>query len=314
MTEHDTATNTLEQTVARKRAHLADTVEELRGRMSSDALAREALGMIRSNAASYSRSIDQAVRANPLALAVTGVGLAWLIFGGRRPAAQPSATSVARWEDEGGAPLPEDAPAADMSGADSVWVDRVDALRSVASSALRRLERDARDAVGGVRDLAAERAQILSSFTEDMRGALRDGLDGLSEGASDRIVQLREAAYGARLRMQDKANASAREIGRAATDHPMIAGGVALALGAALATALPRTRMEDRTFGAESDRMMRRAAELLAEERARIATVAEGVRTDAQGAIRDVAATAARKVGEIGERALERADEGTASV
>ena len=41
MTEHDTATNTLEQTVARKRAHLADTVEELRGRMSSDALARE---------------------------------------------------------------------------------------------------------------------------------------------------------------------------------------------------------------------------------------------------------------------------------
>lgn len=299
----------IETGLKRDRARLSETLEALNDRVSADSLARQALGLIRSNAAAYTSSIDSAVRSNPLALTVTGIGLAWLIFGGRKPATpDPSDETFARWEDEGGNPLPRSSLAAratDRAGA--TWSDKLDALRDTASTALRRLEGDARSYAGDVKDFAAERAKILKAFTADMRDTLQDGLDGLSETARDRIVKARETAYSAHLRAADTARAGGREAGRLVNEHPMIAGAIAMALGAAFAAALPRTRIEDRTFGEESDRLMHRAAALLSEERDRMARVAEGVADELKASARDVADTAAAKAAELGENLRDRA-------
>jgi len=296
---HHPDTRTIENGIEQSRNRLSETLDELTGRMSTDNLAREALGLIRSNAADYTRSIDQAVRANPLALALTGAGLAWLIFGGRGAAPDASRRSVSRWEDEGGAPLPADSVAAKDLRDDVTWSDRIDALRDTASRALRRIESEARSYTGDMRDMASERTKVLNAFSQDMRDALSDGLDDLSETARARVVKMREAAYGARLRVQDTAANGGREVGRLVNDHPMIAGGLAMALGAAFAAALPRTRAEDRAFGAESDRLMMRAAEMLREERARMQETAEDVAQGLKVAARDAADTAAAKVADI---------------
>jgi hypothetical protein len=55
-----------------------------------------------------------------------------------------------------------------------------------------------------------------------------------------------------------------------------------MAIGAAVATALPLTLTEDRLFGQERDRLMARAHEVLLQERTRLAdTVAAGVNDSA---------------------------------
>ncbi|MDI3335558.1 DUF3618 domain-containing protein [Defluviimonas aestuarii] len=307
MTHHSDA-RMIESELERDRARLSKTLEELNERVSVDNLAREALGMIKTNAAVYTSSLDRAVRSNPLALTVAGIGLAWLIFGGRKNPSEPSAAVVNRWEDEGGSAMPIHGVAADH-GMDPTkeWSVKLDALRTTASHALRRLEQDARSYADDVRDYAADRAQIIASFTDDMRATLRDGLDSLSETARERVVKAREAAYSAHLRTAQTVRTGGREAERLINEHPMIAGAVALALGAAFAAALPRTRAEDRAFGEESDHLMERAATLLKEERDRMTRVAEGVadelKSSAQKAARSAAATAA----EIGESVRERA-------
>lgn len=91
-------------------------------------------------------------------------------------------------------------------------------------------------------------------------------------------------------------------------EHPMVAGGVALVLGAAFAAALPRTRVEDRTFGAESDRLMRAAAAQVREERARLKRVASGVADELGKAAREAADDAADAAAEIADEVKARAE------
>lgn len=277
MTQH-TDTRKIEADIERTRSRLGSTLDELQERVSVENLAKDALGMVRSNAAAYASSIDSAVRANPVAVALTGIGLAWLIFGGRKATPDPRRSVINRWEDEGGSPAPDftDEETSDANR----WAASIDTLRGKASRLLRGIERDARSQAGDLRDYAAERAEVLSRFTDDMRASLMEGLDGLSDAAKERIVKAREAAYSARLKMERGARAGGREAGRLVNEHPMVAGGVALVLGAAFAAAMPRTRIEDRTFGAESDRLMRAAADQLREERARVKEAASALVDD----------------------------------
>jgi ElaB/YqjD/DUF883 family membrane-anchored ribosome-binding protein len=296
MTQHTDA-DTIEAGIERDRASLASTLGTLQDRMSVENLAQDALGMIRSNAAAYTQSIDNAVRANPLALALTGVGIAWLIFGSGKSSGGNSAgakdaprKAIARWEDEGGNVLPANrahgAPA--HGSADEDWARDLDSLRDKASARMNEIENDADKAADAVRsgltegldkarDFAKERAAVLAEFVEDMKRSFADGLDDLSDAARDRIVAVRESAYAAGLRAEAAVRGSTREAGRLIEDHPMIAGGIALALGAAFAAALPRTRGEDRAFGPERDRLVKEASRLLRDERDRAARVASGV-------------------------------------
>ncbi|MCB1339741.1 MAG: DUF3618 domain-containing protein [Pseudooceanicola sp.] len=274
MTQH-TDSSRIEADLEESRSRLGATLDELQDRISVDSLARDALGMVRENAAAYASSIDSAVRANPLALALTGAGLAWLIFGGRKATPEPRKSALVRWEDEGGMPAP-----ADDEAESTRWSQQIDALRARASHSLRGIESDARSRVGDLRDYAAERAKVLSDFTADMQKSLSDGLEGLSDAGKERIVKAREAAYAARLKVERSARAGGREAERMLNEHPMVAGGVALALGAALAAALPRTMVEDRTFGAESDRLMALAATQLREERSRLKDAASALADD----------------------------------
>lgn len=305
----------IEAAIERDRASLASALDELQDRVTVDGIVREALGLIRSNTAGYTRAIDEAVRANPLALALTGIGLAWLVFGARKSTSgEPRTEALLRWEDEGGPVV----PAGDI---DTEWSRASDSLRQRASETLRRIEADARaaatsvrgsvaDGASQVRDFAAERAAVVADLTAGLRSSFRHGLQGLSDSAQDRIAAAREAAYAARVRAERAVKNTAGETGRMIEDHPMVAGAIALAVGAALASALPRTRTEDATFGPERDRLMREAARLLAEERDRASRVASKIGADLKATAREtldaVADTVSEQTARAGDRIKDR--------
>lgn len=306
-------TNRIEADLARERASLASTLNELGDRTSVESLASDAMAMIRNNAASYTNTIDQAVRANPMALALTGVGLAWLIFGGGKKHDKPAPQRpIARWEDEGGARpgyhprhqsryRPHDID-------DDAWWERADEERRHASGLMDWIETQARslrdsasDGIDQARDYAEDRAKVMADFASNLQNALSHGLDDLSEEARNRILAIRKKAYGASL--SSTAADVRRQTGRVIEDHPMVVAAVVMALGAALASALPRSSFEDRTFGAESDALMDEARRTLRHERDRVSHAA----SDMMHEVKDVAEAGLEKISEDARRTADQA-------
>ncbi len=256
----------IEAELAKERATVADTLDALRGRLTVDSLTADVREALADNIGPISAGLDRIVRANPLAVALIGAGVAWLAVGGLRhirPGKSVAGTAdepLSGWDDEGGRgyhpPLGED-----MS-----WVRDSHALRASARANLASIEAAAREGFISVVRAAEERADVVARYAVDSNIALRRGLEGLPVEAQDRIVALRERVFSA-PRTADAVKQRMLE------DQPMVAGAIALAVGACLAAALPRTQAEDRLFGAERDRLVNHAQAMLRAEKSRASDV-----------------------------------------
>lgn len=354
MTTTSTDPRDIEADLERERASLANTLDALSDRVSVDNLAREALGMLRSHAGSATTTLDHAVRANPLAVALIGAGVAWMFLGPKMrsgsdsdtarvedystgyassgqgygsgtysssayqssgaessgyqssgyqsPGYQPSGTSAYAAGSTGGYGSSSDygrvGYVASDNDEDHGWSREAHGLRARASAALRRIEEEARhyydslrrgvsSGASGTRDFAAERASVISGFTSDLRTRLASGLDNLPPEARERVIAARERAYGAMLRAEQAGREAWRDPTRAMEDHPLVAGAIGFALGAAVAALLPSTDVENRTFGAERDRLMDDAARLLRQERERAMQIAGSLGQELKSAAKE---------------------------
>lgn len=265
----------IEAEIEQDRAKLALTLTALQDRMTPDVLVQDGLGLLRKTVKRSSGSMDSAVRSNPLALAVVGAGLAWLVFGGRKPLApkRESPEAMSGWEDDGGPARPSDEP-------DDSWKQNSVDLRQQTAAAHSRIDRDARDAAQDERDLASGREPVLAALTLGLRRQLHRGLEGLAAVAQDRIATARTASAAGRVPLQHMGASRPRAAGRLIEDHPLVLGVVTFAIGAALGRALPRTGVEDRSFGAERDRLMTQASRRFAAERKSMMQAATDIGAD----------------------------------
>lgn len=293
MTQHSNH-KSIEAQIERERASLSSTLNALQDRVSVEALARDAMDSLRANAESYTRSAEAMIRANPMALALTGVGIAWLIFGSKDRGATPAPKreAVSRWEDEGGQVAP-------VAAASEDWFKEASAHRDRATSAMAKIERKAHE----MADDAADRAEVAKTFAAGLVESFRHGLDDLTDSAKDRIVALREQAYAAWLDAEKQSKKLSKTTGHLIEDNPVLSAAILGALGAGLAAALPRTETENRNFGAQSDRLMKEARDMLMQERDRMMRVAKGVVDEVQSSAHDVVAAAKETPARIKERA-----------
>ena len=262
----------IEAGLDRDRAALADSLGHLRSRLTPDALLDEAKALAISNLGPLTRKLDRTVRANPLAVAMIGAGVAWLAFGRRNEPDQPCAEVLAgtkyealsRWEDEGGPPAPLPEPDT------TAWLTETDRLHTRALAALAGIARATKDRMGSSDQTAADRARVVARFATDARASLRRGLENLPAAAQEQIVALREKAYLAH-------RGAVQRTGRMIEDDPLVSGLIALVLGSGLAAALPKTATEDRLLGAERDRLVAHAMSVLQKERQRALNIAGGI-------------------------------------
>ncbi|WP_210528391.1 DUF3618 domain-containing protein [Rubellimicrobium arenae] len=332
----------IEADLDRERAALADTLDTLSERVSVDNLAKEALGMLKSHAGSATSTIDHAVRANPLAVALIGAGIAWMFVGPRMKGSSSSSSQSSGYagglqhDDRGWASADNRASDYGRVGYvpsdnddDHAWSREATGLRARASAALHRIEQEAKSyydslrhalpgsgsssSSGGSRDFEAERQSVISNFTSDLRTRFASGLDSLPEGSRQQIIAARERAYGAMLRAERVGRDVVRDPSRAMEEHPLVAGSVAFALGAAVAAILPSTDAENRAFGSERDRLMNEASRLLREERSRAMQIAgslgQEVKAAAQETVEAMVDTATQKASQAATRVTDRASE-----
>ncbi len=365
----------IERDIAHERAALSETLDDLQSRLSLEGVVQQAGDYLRGNGGDIGQSVARSVKENPIALALTGIGLAWLIFGtgpraseisgtakgyanrfrgsdddgydydstgsggtyygGQRALSSPSTgpewtsrSSIYDYDVDGGTTYgstSDDSDGASMG-------DRAGEMAGSAKSGIAGAAGSARDGVAGAygsaRDSAAagydsarrgvaNTAEGARMRAEAARRRIASGTEQLSEEARARVVAARERALVARDRAENAARAGIARSQDFFEEQPLVAGALALAVGAAIGGALPRTRLEDEQMGRESDALMHEAERVYHEERQKLGKVAQATMDEA----RSVAGETRREVdgatpdaGSVVDAVSERAREGAARV
>ena len=75
----------IEREIEAERSALARSLEDLQATLSPERLLNQVTGYAKDNGGDIANGLVEQVKRNPLAAAVTGIGIAWLIAGARRP-------------------------------------------------------------------------------------------------------------------------------------------------------------------------------------------------------------------------------------
>jgi Protein of unknown function (DUF3618) len=219
----------LEREAEQNRARLAETLDELRERVTPGQVLDQLIEYTgNGTGGEIVRKLGQQVRRNPLSVAIVGAGLAWLMISNQPAdrAAEPR-SRVDDAERKAAARLAtlSDRPTASSSVGD------------LAKSTYRRAQ-----------DAASEMARRAPPSADSAFRSAGDALSGAAHRASDTAAAMSRNAAAARRTLADLLH-----------DQPLVIAGLGLALGAALGTALPSTDAERRLMGQPSDTVKRRA-------------------------------------------------------
>lgn len=338
----------LEREVEASRAHLEGTVEALKDKMNVGDMVSEATRLIGDNGgADIVQTLARQARANPMPVALIGVGLAWLISGRGAPRL-PFASDGRKGgrldyerrygtirDDEyrrtfgeavsKGASHPD--YAAGRPGRGDAWPDNGAAGRPAPSTTTRDTktmseragEHDGKAGAAARRklhDAEESGSGVVSRISHAVSGAA-DAVTGAASSSADYAWRGGEQAYRGASFAGRRARRSFSEV---LESEPLVIGAIGLAVGAAIGAMLPRTSVEDRYLGDARDRW-REDAEVYARDMYEEgkAVAGEAYRTakeeaEAQGltSVSGFAENLSGKVGDVARAAIDQVKESAA--
>lgn len=259
----------LERKAEREREKIARTAEELRDRLTPGQLVDEMMDYFRgSDASSMLHNLKGQVRDNPLALAMVGAGLTWLMAGqgykdgdhddrhkgndhGSDGLAENGLHADRRFT--GGASMGGETRPGEEPGLAGRIAETAGSMKDKARASMH----DARDKARSALDSAEERAG-------SMGASAKDGWQRAGRGMHD-------AASGIRQSADRYAGRGSDMIGDMLEREPLILGAIGVAIGAAVGAMLPSTSFEDEHLGPARDELKAEAAAAIksAEDEAR---------------------------------------------
>jgi hypothetical protein len=276
-------TESLEHKAERHRARVDSTLDELRDRLSVGQIIDEVWGQLRHGQGGDAvKNIGRKARDNPLALGLIGAGVAWLLAGeGVRAEGRDLRRRYEAWSAE---PDLEDRftgspsrPSYQRTGAPPRADDYVaglgprntiaragsdddpglfDKAKSLADSASDATER-ATDTIADAAESVANAARGVGQSASDTAASLGEGARYYGDEASDatRFAADEAGRYGRYIRrdLYVRGQRLRRSFLETLYEEPLIVGGVALAVGAAIGVSLPSTRREDEILGPVRD-------------------------------------------------------------
>lgn len=332
MTNDTRHSDQIERDIAVERSQMSDTINDLQKKFSVDGIVGDLGDMFRNQGGDLGRAVTQTVGRNPMAVALVGVGLAWLFVGsGRNRSAE---TGDGRWDESGdgsdgrsGYGSPEERSATAYShdngltpelddywyGSDESRHDRRRRHRgSKGGNRKTGLLETIKDGTGAVGDSISGAADNLGQAASGLTERMSHGLEHLSDEARTRVLAARRAAHDARRASAAAVRKGVRASSNFFEDQPLVVGALALAIGAAMGGALPHSKIEDDTLGDSSDRLFDEAQALFRQERDKALAAVKNAASDAQGEIRDLGSDIAGQMPEgktVGEALVDRASE-----
>jgi len=236
----DTSTVDLEREAEAVRARISETADQLRAKMTPGQLMDEVLGQFRNGDAS--RMLDNfrvQARDNPMALALIGSGVAWMLLGSGAQAGIGDSGERhmrgSRSSDMTG--YPEMSEATSESSVSTGLGADAESLAARASNAFAGLG----SSVGTRMHDASDR---MSHMASGMRSAGEDAFTSSSEAAK----QFGEQARSSFLDVFER--------------EPLVLAAIGVAVGAAIGAILPATEVEREHLGPAGDAMRDRASAL----------------------------------------------------
>lgn len=270
-TETDTPRE-IEREIEADRTALRKTLGELQDELSFDGLSRRVAMQFREHGSDWAHSASNAARANPVALALTGVGVGWMIFGrGYDPAHRVRHHLSRRTE-----------PASSYSGRDTA----LPISRSDSPAIHRKTSRF--DNGSEIQHQENSMTETLKDKVWHLRNRLSEGTEDLSEEARHRVQAARRRAIHAREAAARSFNDSSRAVSRSYDSEPLPFGVAAFMIGAGLAALLPRTKRENEMLGRYSSELFDEAETIYEEEKAKIKGAVSAGLEEAKSAASDV--------------------------
>lgn len=279
--------DTIERELAETRARLDVRLEELERRLSPGQLVDRGLDYLRhGQGAAFARNLGAEVRDNPLPVAVTSIGLAWLM--------SASALSWNRHDDASRVPVRDDRRAEefydDVGGRAQYAGDLLTQLGDESDEGFKTRVAEARAQILGVEREASETA---SAFVDRVQQALATA----QQKARDRLEQMRQTAGQWGSSITDQTRRTGEGMGKAAQQgramvsragtaiaetvdqNPLVLGALGLAAGVLLGAMLPVTEQEE-ALVAPLGGALRRAADQAVDRGKRAAQAAAGAAYD----------------------------------
>ncbi|WVT75975.1 DUF3618 domain-containing protein (plasmid) [Sinorhizobium chiapasense] len=265
----------LQREIEADRHRIEEKLHTIQERMSPGELMDELFTYARrSGGAEFLTNLGGAMKANPIPVALTGIGLAWLLADPASRAPHASAPDngfdnyplasvkgnlrrvgpveanfgerYSHFEDESGSRFRARTDAAGRRAGH--FVDPSGTVyRGFADVAGRPIE-DIRDETGKLFDEASGWA---SATWREIKGAA----GGISDTITDAGRSAADSARGVRQTAQTQGAQLNATILKNFRDQPLVGGALAFAIGAAIGAALPATALEDEAAGEVSDRV-----------------------------------------------------------
>jgi hypothetical protein len=237
--------------------------------MSMDATTKRVEGLV--------DDLNGAIRENPLAAGLIGMGVAWMLFGGSKmPGLVPGAIKSAATNVGSVASAAGSAVAGGISGAGS------------------RIAGVARQVQGTVSDATADAAASVSAtdipgIVPDMENAFTKAAGGVREALADTATRGREYGSAIQSRLADGLER-----------QPLLLGAIGLAIGAGIASTFASTKLENEVMGAQGANARDAFQGFVSDTRKRAEQVIDTVKDEAQkqGLTTDAAKQAASGIAE----------------
>ena len=288
----------IEQEVDRERARVADTIDALQSKLSPKGIVDEVAKALSAHGGEITGGLGRAVRDNPLPLILTGIGLTWLMASSREKRASPPEFPT------GSSP---------RYGTSGVGMREVGAQVTSATDTtiggLRGTVSNARDttahAMGAASDAAGSAGSKLADLASGAASTLADAASGATTTVNDGLEASAAQARAAADWSAEQGRQAMRGLGAFAEEQPLVLGALALAIGAAIGGALPRTRTEDSLVGAHADRLKAAAVDTVKSEGEKVAAVVGAVVTEATDIAGEAGDKLAETAGGLADKAME---------
>lgn len=239
----------IQHDIERTRGEMASTLEAIERKLSPRQLMDQAVDTMRDFASDTTR-IGQAVRENPIPLALIGLGIGWLAVGGMRGRSLEDVLDQAAEAGESA-----------LSAA-SAWT----------SAAAEKL---------GETASGESRSQRLRAKATEVAGQARDILSENTETARRKVSEWSHTA-------RTQANQAAEATWETYREHPLSMGAAAALVGVAIGAMLPRTQQEREIMGEAAGTVMRGANEMIDKAGRAANRVVRTARKEGAGAMRSV--------------------------
>ena len=298
MTNDTRSPEQIERDIERDRQALSQNLNGIQQKFSFDTIAGQISEQFREHGGDISRAMANSVKENPMAVALTGVGLAWMIFGSGRNG------SASRQHAGYGAPLDSDRATFQRQrdstlgyGATRQYPAEPDWARDDAGYGeddgrplIDLISENASHTAASAKSGAQSASQAVSERAAAVRDRLAQGTENLSDAARERIVAARATALDAKRKMARTARRGAAKASDFFEQQPLVSGALSFAVGAAIGGALPRTQAEDEALGAHSDALIAEAERLFKEEQESAARVLGAATEEAKSIVQEKSA------------------------